>query len=290
MLNAFNSKNRESENTLNASVVERFSKLKLSVLFLPTLLLVSIVLFLYSRDSLSASGYVQIQKGWFYVINSKLSMFPGIVYNLTQFGDALIFLSLLTVFIIYSPKIWEALISASLVSAVLSRGLKTFFSIPRPAQILDETSFVIIGKKLVGYSSLPSGHSITIFTILTVLMIAFMPKKWAVKIPWLFLVIITGLLLSSTRVGVGAHHTLDVLVGCLVGSISGLIGVFISRKYTIWAWINHKKYYPIFMVLFLVCSVVLIFKIREENLIIYYFSFASLLFSLYKITHVYLKK
>ena len=190
----------------------------------------------------------------------------------------------------YAPKIWESLISASIVSAVFSCVLKNLFLIPRPAAAFDNKSFKIIGKTLLGHSSLPSGHSITIFTVLTVLLFAFMPKKINYKILWYFFIISSGLILVFTRVGVGAHHPLDVILGAIFGYISGLIGIFICRKYKIGSWVNNKKYYPIFILLFLICSIIILTRIINENLIIYYFAFVSLIVSLYKISYVYIKK
>lgn len=290
MLAKFFKVNLETNNIMNTNVISNYSKLKRSLFFLPIFLLLATVLFLYSEDALNIDGYVQIQRNCFFFINSKLSQFPNTIYNLTQLGDALIFLSLLSILILYVPKIWEALLSASLVSALFSNVLKNIFAVPRPAASFDNTTFTIIGKTLSGHNSLPSGHSITVFTVLTVLMFAFMPKKAFNKMVWFFILIIIGLLLVFTRVGVGAHYPLDVTVGSIVGYVSGLLGILISQKYKIWNWINHKKYYPIFIVLFLICCVVLINKISKENLIIFYLSLISLVISLYKIIYVYVKK
>lgn len=275
---------------MNKNVIDNYSKLKLSLFYLPLFLLLSIVLFLYSQNALSVIKYVEIQKHLFYFINAKLSQFPITVYNLTQIGDALIFLSLLSVFIVKAPRIWEALLSGSIVSAVLSRVLKDLFTIPRPAQAFDNDSFVIIGKALPGFSSLPSGHSIIIFTVLTVLLYAFMPKKLGQKVLWVFGIVGTGIILAFTRVGMGAHYPLDVITGSILGYASGLLGIFISQKYGIWNWINHKKYYPVFMFLFLVCCIVMVIKIIDQNLVVFYLSLISLIFSLYTISYAYLKK
>ena len=280
----------KTNNMINTNVIANYSKLKLSLFFLPLFFLIAIVIFLYTQHALNVDSYIEIQKDCFFFINSKLSQFPNTIYNLTQFGDALIFLSFLTIFIVYAPKIWEALLSASLVSALLSAVLKKIFSVPRAAAVFDKDSFVIVGKALYGGTSLPSGHSITVFTTLTVLLFAFMPKKLNYKILWVFLIISTGLVLVFTRVGVGAHYPLDVIVGSIVGYISGLLGIFISRKYKIWNWINNKKYYPIFILLFVICGISLINKISHENLIIFYLSLTSLVVSLYKISTVYVKK
>jgi membrane-associated phospholipid phosphatase len=290
MLNKFIKANLETKNTMDTSIIDNYSKLKPSLFFLPLFFLIAIVLFLYNQNALSADKYIEIQKNCFFFLNSKLSQFPTILYNLTQVGDALIFLSFLTILIVYAPKIWESLLSASIVSAIFSGVLKFIFAVPRPAAAFDNNSFVIIGKTLLGHSSLPSGHSITVFTILTVLLFAFMPKKLNYKILWGFFTIIAGLILVFTRVGVGAHYPLDVIVGSIIGYISGLAGIFINQKYKIWTWINNKKYYPIFILLFLICFILLINRITNENLIIYYLSLISLIVSLYKITCVYVKK
>lgn len=274
----------------NSSVIENLNKVKVSLFYIPLFLLTAIFFYLYFADALSVERYVEIQKDIFLDINSTLGQFPSLMLNLTQLGDALIFLSFLTLLIIYAPKFWESLISASIVSAILSKFLKVLFSVPRPAAILDNETFIIIGKKLIGHSSLPSGHSITTFTIITVLMYAFMPKKISSKVAWVILLIGLGFIIISTRIGVGAHFPLDVIIGGIIGYISGLIGIFISKNDKLWAWIGNPKYYPFFIILFMVCCVVLGTKIYKENLLIYYLSMISLIVSLYKIIYVYIKK
>ncbi|MGJ1446499.1 phosphatase PAP2 family protein [Sphingobacterium spiritivorum] len=275
---------------MNTLVITNYSRLKTSLFFFPVFLLVIIVFYLYSQDSLSVAKYIAIQKSSFYLINSKLSQFPGIEYNLTQFGDALICLSLLAVFFVFAPKLWEALIVSSIVSCLYSGILKKIFSIPRPAAVFDITSFVIIGKTLTGHNSLPSGHSITVFSTLTVLMFAFIPQKFWYKILWIFSIVMIGLILISTRVGVGAHYPIDVIVGGIIGYITGLTGIFITRKYKICNWINCKKYYPVFILLFLAFSISVFDKIIHQNLMIFYFTFFSLVFSLFKIVRIYVQK
>ena len=282
--------NHLTESILNSNVTEKFSKIKISLFFLPLLLLSTILLFLYSHNALSTYKYIEIQKNCFYFINSKLAQFPTIIYNLNHIGDTLIFLSFLSIFIVYAPKVWESLLSATIVAAIFSKLLKAFFSVPRPAAALDNDTFVIIGEKLVGFNSLPSGHSITVFTTISIVMFAFMPNKITNKILWSSIIVIFGLFIAFIRVGVGAHFPLDVVIGCIIGYISALIGILISVNYKIWSWINNKKYYPVFILLFTVFCILLGVKIVEENLIIYYLSIISLIVSLYKITHAYIKK
>ena len=275
---------------MNVNISNNYSRLKPSLFFLPLFFLIAIVSFLGSKGALCADKYIEIQKDCFFYINSHLGQYPNLEYNLTQFGDALVFLSFLSLFVIYAPKIWEALLSTLLVSLLLCCPFKSMFAVPRPAATFDNNSFIIVGKAVCGHNSCPSGHSITIFAILTVLLFAFMPKETKFKILWVFSFITIGFFLAFTRVGVGAHYPLDVIIGSIVGHICGLLGIFISRKYKIWAWINNKKFYPIFILLFLICCVTLINRIINENLIIFYFAFISLAVSLYKIITIYVKK
>lgn len=282
--------NSETKSLINTKVIDNFSKVKPSLFIAPIFFLISLVVFVYVKGALSVAGYIQIQKKYFYFINFKLSQFPNVMYNLTQIGDTLIFLSLLTILILYAPKIWESLIVSVLVSAIFSIVLKNLFSIPRPAASFDHNSFIIIGETLSGHNSLPSGHSITIFTILTVLLFGFMPKKMNRKILWMVFVFITGLVLAFTRVGVGAHYPLDVITGGTIGYICGILGILINQKVKIFLWINNIKYYPVFILILLACCIVLADRIIVENFIILYLSLISLVISISKIAFKYAKK
>ena len=275
---------------MNTTIINNYARLKASVFLVPVFFLIAIALFLYSQDSLSVPKYIEIQKNAFYSINHFLGQNPNLEYNLTQFGDCIVSFAFLSVFLVYAPKKWEVLISASLISAIFANVLKKIVAVPRPAAALDNNTFAIIGKTLTGHNSLPSGHSITIFTTLTVLMFAYMPKKPLYKAIYFVTLSLIGLFLALSRVGVGAHYPLDVVIGCAFGYISGLLGIFISRKYKIWGWISNKKFYPFFILLFLVCFGVIVGKIKHENLPIFYLALISLAISLFKITSVYVKK
>lgn len=275
---------------MNSIIAKNFSQLKPALLVLPVILLVMIALTLYLQNSLNNDSYIEIQKKYFLTINSELSRFPDLIYNLTQLGDAFVLLSIISIFIVLAPKIWEAIIPASVYSLLFSQVFKKLFSVPRPAEIFDPESFNIIGKTLVGFSSLPSGHSITIFTVITVLMFGFMPKDFIKKIFWFLMVILAGFVMAFTRVGVGAHHPLDVVFGSIIGCVCGLLGIFTMHKINFFKWIEHKKWYPFFMVVFSVGIVVLITKIRAENLPVYYIAVIGLAASLYKIIKDYVQK
>ena len=172
---------------LEALVINKNKNCFFNVFFIPFLLLSFIALTLLQKSAFSVEGYVEIQKELFFYLNSELSEFPSLQFNLTQLGNPLIILPFLTVFIVYAPKLWGALFTTTIISAVISFLLKEIFDVPRPAEILDNEFFVIIGRVHTGFSSLPSGHSITTFTVITLLLFAFMPKEFKSKYCGLFL-------------------------------------------------------------------------------------------------------
>ena len=275
---------------MNTITTHNCAKLKLSIFYLPISIGLIILFLLYKKNAINVNSYIQIQKDSFFYLNAKLSQYPITEYNLSEVGNTLVNFSFLSILVIYAPKIWESVLSGSVFGIIFSCILKKIFAVPRPAAVFDNNSFVIIGKTLRGCNSLPSGHSITIFTTLTILLIAFMPKKLYYKILWCLLILLTGLLLVFTRVAIGAHYPLDVIAGSIIGYISAILGILINKKYNIWTWINNKKYYPIFILTFLIFCILLIIKILNENLIIFDISLVCLIISIYKITTVYVKK
>lgn len=245
---------------LDNIVIHNFTNTRLKLLILPILLLIFIALTLLIKGGFTIENYINIQKELFFYLNSKLASLPILQFNLTQLGDALIFLPLLSIFIIYAPKLWGALLTSAIVSALISFPLKKIFAVPRPAGMFDNDSFIIVGDTLAGFTSLPSGHSITTFTVVTVVLFAFMPKEFKSKIAWVICILTLGLVIAFSRVGVGAHYPLDVIIGSALGYISALLGIFINNKVNLWSWSEKRKYYPIFMLLLTICGVVIVKK------------------------------
>jgi membrane-associated phospholipid phosphatase len=275
---------------MNHIVIKNFEKLKIIFLYIPIIILAIITCGLYYNNLLSKDQYINFQKDFFIFINHTLADYPITLYNITQLGDALIILSFLTIFLIYAPKLWEALIIASILSAIIVAILKPLFAIKRPAAVFSHDDFFIIGQKLMGHNSFPSGHSVTVFTVLTIVLIAFFPKGIKQQFAWCISIIIFGVLIVLTRIGVGAHHPFDIIVGGILGYLMGVSGIVLSNKYNLWASIVNKKIYPIFILLFVICSIILVFKILDTNLIIFYFALVSLLISIYVTTFLYVKK
>ncbi len=276
---------------LDIIVVNNFKKVKLWLLIPPFLLL--ILFFLYfslSEGTNFVDEYVESQKSLFFFLNSKLSGYPNLLYNITQLGDALIFYPLLIIFLFYAPKLWEVLLTSSVITLAVSAYLKVYLIVPRPACVFDNYSFMIMGKTLTGNTSLPSGHSMTSFMAISVLLFAFMPKKNPYKIVWSLLILTLGFIIAFSRVGVGAHYVFDVIIGMTIGFIAAIIGIKVNNNLRWLDWIKNKRFYPIFMLLLLIWTFLIVKEIIDHNLPIFYLSLMSLVGTLFLITKAYVKK
>lgn len=277
---------------LNSCVIDNFKNVKTWLLIPSFLLLILIFLYfvLVNDGANYIDTYVKVQKNLFFYINNELSQFPNLQFNLTKLGDVIIIFPLITVFIIYSPKLWEALLASTIISLIISATLKKIFSVPRPPAMYDHDKFTIIGRAIKSPNSLPSGHSIVTFMVITILLFAFMPKKNIYKIIWLSFLLLLGLIIAFSRVGVGVHYPLDVIIGSIIGFIIAILGVKISNVVNWFAWLKNKKLYPIFILVLIIWCGFIIKKITDQNLPIYYISLLSLVITLYLMTSAYVKK
>lgn len=281
---------RSTQLTIQLKVITNHYNCTATLFILPIILLVGIFIYFSLNHALQINEYVLLQKNWFFYLNNQLGRYASFQYNTTQLGDALIFLSILSMFIVYAPKMWEALLTASLLSLIISNILKTFFAVPRPSVMFNNNNFIIIGHKVAGLTSLPSGHAITVFTTLTVLLFSFMPRQLLYKFLVIACTVCIGTVVAFTRVAVGAHYPFDVIIGSIIGYSIGLMGIIINKHYPIWGWINKVSFYPIFIILLLGCSASIIHKIYSHNLVIFYVALACLFFSLFKMIYVFIKK
>ena len=202
-------------------------------LLLPTLLLfavtISVVSFLpetWTFADIEQANYWQPQVEWFIALNDWLGFLShGVWFNLTLLGDASVLLPLVFIFVYRTPQAAAALWFTVPIAGFLSWVLKGYFEMPRPATVLDHDLFTIIGDKVAGLSSLPSGHSITYVAIGAALLVTFIPRPQK-TIDCLVLVVVGVLLLflCLSRVAVGAHWPLDTIAGAGLGFISGVLG------------------------------------------------------------------
>ncbi len=142
--------------------------------------------------------------------------------SLTTLGDARVQLALVLPFCLRYPRVFWALFLGALVAAVISRGLKEAFSLPRPAAVFDAAQITVIGAKLTAHS-FPSGHTVSAFSFVV---------AWLALFGWRAApLVMIALLAGFSRVAVGAHWPVDVLAGAMIGLLGGWLGLRLSRHF-----------------------------------------------------------
>lgn len=230
------------------------------------LLLFSLLVYGLSEGEISRTSYWRLQVDWFITLNHQLASWSVLFANLTQLGDALILLPILSFLIIWKPQAWAAMFGAIPLGAILSVGSKYMAWVPRPAVVLDPDSFTVIGSALKGYHSLPSGHTITLFGAVAAVMLVVAPLAKREDY-WLHgMGLGMALLLAASRVAVGVHWPLDIVAGAALGYLAGLNGVFLTQRYPRWwHWLTLEKYQFIFGTIMLIWGLGLFNRVLRES-------------------------
>ncbi len=235
----------------------------LKISFLIILLAIVVTLGFYGTN---VKYYTTNQIALFLEINSLLSR-EGIRFwsNVTALGDALVLFPLLSFLIFKNTRAWAAFFGAIPLSTVLSHSGKAFFSIPRPAAIIDTEKFTVIGGVLKGATSLPSGHTITIFTMASaILYIVLRKKKTRHPVIWCIALVIFASIVALSRVAVGAHWPFDLLLGAIFGFLGGFSGAALTFKYTRWwHWMTVPKYRYIHVIVLLALTTAMIVEYSQ---------------------------
>jgi membrane-associated phospholipid phosphatase len=199
---------------------DRTLKINFLIAFVLLILLSSIQLF-----------DLKINVNGFIAINSRGNIADEKVWSfITLMGDTGILWPMLLIFSITSMKTIYAVLAAVPMGGFLSVLLKKLFDSPRPSGLLELVDIHVIGPVLTTHSY-PSGHTITIFTAISAIVLSY-----SIQAKLLGSIFKIGLFIFATVVGisrimVGAHWPLDCLAGACVGWISGVTGIYLSRKY-----------------------------------------------------------
>lgn len=224
-------------NTLRSHERVRYSSLILSGF---TFLFLSKII--YEEVFIRPSTYYEIQINLFIWLNHLLSDWPWFWSNITEIGNAFVFIPLVSYLLIRQPQAWAALFGAVPLSSIFSIVGKYLTAVPRPAAVLPHDQFHILGKVLASHNSFPSGHSITAFAVLTIVVLSHCAVTTGITRRLVFTggFLIAGLIAIS-RIAVGAHWPLDVLAGGILGIIGGISGLILAQRYRLWwAWIESR--------------------------------------------------
>ena len=139
--------------------------------------------------------------------------------GLSMMGNAWGVLAITSPLLVLAPRLMWAWLCAAPFAIVFARVGKGLIESPRPAAVVDNERMRVVGE-LLHNVSMPSGHTLTAFTVATAIYFALPPAGRARHL-WLF-VLAAGTGLS--RIAVGAHWPGDVAVGLSLGLLAGMLG------------------------------------------------------------------
>jgi len=142
---------------------------------------------------------------------------------LTTFGDGLVVCVLLLPFVRRKPElVWSTLLSWLLVTLSV-QGLKFLLNTPRPLEGLSANDFQIIGARYMS-KSFPSGHTATA-AMFAATFCLFFRQKWIRA-----LVVLLAVMIGLSRIAMGLHWPMDVLVGFTGGWLLAGLGYQLARR------------------------------------------------------------
>lgn len=157
---------------------------------------------------------------------------------ITKLGEQHLYIASLLVLLFVKYRYAILIPVTGLLVTVFSYLTKRLFSHPRPSEFFNhhlEDFFPVDGVHIVsGYYSFPSGHTLSAFTLCTVLALISVRKKW-----WGILFFIIAFLVGISRVYLIQHFLKDVVVGALLGTLLG-IAIFYAQERWAGTWANGR--------------------------------------------------
>ncbi|MEN9374558.1 MAG: hypothetical protein RIR79_2110 [Pseudomonadota bacterium] len=156
----------------------------------------------------------------FIAINTFCQMFPAVMWTgFSLLGNTWGVFAVTAPLLVRAPRLMMAWLCAAPFAIAFARIGKSQIESPRPAAVIDNTQFQIVGEALHNVS-MPSGHTTTAFAVASGIYFA-LPVATRKRHVWLFgLAALVGL----SRIAVGAHWPGDVIAGAVLGLLAGLLG------------------------------------------------------------------
>ncbi|HLN52525.1 MAG TPA: phosphatase PAP2 family protein [Lentimicrobium sp.] len=167
------------------------------------------------------------KESFLYLNGDSYSWLDWPMFFITHLGDSLILVSIISLIIVRArPSTVLNVIITVVITGLLGQILKQFFfeGWDRPLRIFSDGSLIhSLPHYKLFHNSFPSGHSITVTSAVTILVLDIRPK--ALMQAFLAMLII---LVTYSRIYLGAHFPGDVLAGIALGY---LISVLIYRVF-----------------------------------------------------------
>ena len=178
------------------------------------------------------------QHAIFMAWNAGFAALPSTLWSaITLLGDSTVLMPVLALFLINRPRIWAAVLASVPAGALLSVSVKQWAGVQRPAAVLDQAWFNLIGPAL-HQNSFPSGHAISAFAAAAVVLATCVPKPQRGR-DWTLIAcgLLAATVIALSRVAVGAHWPLDLVAGAAMGWLAGLSGAALARHPGWWQWL-----------------------------------------------------
>lgn len=205
----------------------------------PAFVVLAIVGLLVSRHGgFAGTAHWPEQHAVFLAWNAGFAALPsGLWAAITLWGDSTVLLPVLALFVLGRPQAWAAVLASVPAGALLSASVKHWAAMPRPAAVLDQTGFNLIGTALHQHS-FPSGHSLSAFAAAAAVLATCVARPqrgrdWAL----IACAVLAASLIALSRVAVGAHWPLDLAAGAALGWLAGLSGALLARRTGWWRWL-----------------------------------------------------
>lgn len=146
----------------------------------------------------------------------------------TMFGQGMWFLALLAPFLLIAPRVNASAVYGTPLMLLLTHVPKLLFHWPRPSTVLAHHGAHIL-EAPISMNTFPSGHAVVAGMGGTIIILGWDLVR---QRPWLQCLVL-GLvtLIGWSRVAVGAHWPVDVLVGAALGVLAGYAGDALARRY-----------------------------------------------------------
>lgn len=183
--------------------------------------LLAFALFLLAGGLFLGGGY----HAGFQSLNQFTPLMPSHFWSMLTFlGDTTVALSLMLFFARRNPAILGIILLAAIYGTLISHGMKAGFGQARPAGIFPDDAFNLVGQAFKR-NSFPSGHSLAIFTLVTLLY--YFTRQRTTRL----LLLTFGTSVAVSRVMVGAHWPVDVLVGSGLGILTTLAAIYTAKHW-----------------------------------------------------------
>ncbi|WP_394204303.1 phosphatase PAP2 family protein [Shewanella waksmanii] len=178
----------------------------------------------------------------------------GLLAMLTDIGDGATLGFIALCYLVYRPDMVARVVVASMLSLLLVPALKGYYDAPRPAAVLDVLH--IIGETRLSHS-FPSGHAATAFLLAGLMVLA------TQKLKLQLVVIAIAASVALSRIMVGAHWPVDVIMGAFVGLFCG----FVACRVVPLVKLNPKRTLQVFAFLYVVLVVCIAEKLIDQQLL-----------------------